>query len=58
MEVFGVHPDLNYQLSKFAFVQDRLREWQPLAMDRLIRFSCLVLKALDFEGFESIRPLK
>ena len=50
MEAFGVHPDWNRQLSKFASVQDRLREWQPTVMDRLIHFSCLTLKALDFDG--------
>ena len=50
MEAFGVHPDWNRQLSKFASVQDRLREWQPSVMDKLIRFSCLTLKALDFDA--------
>jgi len=50
MEAFGVHPDWNRQLSKFASVQDRLREWQPSVMDKLIHFSCLALKALDFDA--------
>lgn len=50
MEAFGVHPDWNRQLSKFASVQDRLREWQPHVMEKLIRFSCLTIKALDFDG--------
>ena len=50
MEAFGVHPDWNRQLSKFASVQDRLREWQPHVMDRIIRFSCMTLKALDFDA--------
>ena len=50
VEAFGVHPDWMRQLSKFASVQDRLREWQPAVMDRLIHFSCLALKALDFDA--------
>jgi alpha-1,3-glucan synthase len=50
LEAFGVHPDWMRQLSKFASVQDRLREWQPHVMDRLIKFSCLAIKALDFDA--------
>ena len=50
MEAFGVHPDWERQLSKFASVQDRLREWQSTVMDKLIHFSCITLKALDFDG--------
>jgi alpha-1,3-glucan synthase len=38
------------QLTKFASVQDRLREWQPVVMDRLISFACLALKSLDFDA--------
>lgn len=38
------------QLTKFASVQDRLREWQPLVLERLIKFSCLAIKALDFDA--------
>lgn len=38
------------QLTKFASVQDRLKEWQPHVMDRLIHFACLSLKALDFDA--------
>jgi len=50
LEAFGVHPDWQRQLSKFASVQDRLREWQPHVMERLIKFSCLAIKALDFDA--------
>jgi alpha-1,3-glucan synthase len=50
MEAFGVHPDWQRQLSKFASVQDRLREWQEPVMDKIIHFSCLALKALDFDA--------
>ena len=50
LEAFGVFPDWMRQLTKFASVQDRLREWQPDVMDRLIKFSCIALKALDFDA--------
>ena len=50
MEAFGVHADWERQLSKFASVQDRLREWQPTVMDKLIHFACMTLKALDFDA--------
>ena len=48
LEAFGVHPDWQHQLSKFASVQERLREWQPHIMESLIKFSRIALKALDF----------
>ncbi|KAE8351049.1 hypothetical protein BDV28DRAFT_162594 [Aspergillus coremiiformis] len=32
-EAFGVYPDWQRQLAKFASVQDRLREWNPSALD-------------------------
>ena len=38
------------QLSKFASVQDRLREWQPDVMAKIETFSCLAIRALDFDG--------
>ncbi|KIY43381.1 glycoside hydrolase family 13 and glycosyltransferase family 5 protein [Fistulina hepatica ATCC 64428] len=50
MEAFGVHPDWERQLSKFAGVQDRLREWKPSVMAKLKVFSCMVIKALDIDA--------
>lgn len=50
-EAFGVFPDWQRQLSKFASVQDRLREWQPSVQAKLQRFSCLALEMLDFDGW-------
>lgn len=50
MEAFGVHPDWQRQLSKFASVQDRLREWKPSVMDKLTAFSCLAITALDIDA--------
>lgn len=50
MEAFGVHPDWQRQLSKFASVQDRLREWQSPVMAKIKKFSCMVIEALDIDA--------
>ena len=50
MEAFGVHPDWQRQLTKFASVQDRLSEWKPEVMDKIKVFSCIAIKALDFDA--------
>jgi hypothetical protein len=50
MEAFGVHPDWQRQLSKFASVQDRLREWKPSVMQKLTTFSCMTITALDIDA--------
>jgi len=50
MEAFGVHPDWQRQLAKFASVQDRLREWKPEVMAKLQVFSCMAIKALDIDA--------
>ncbi len=50
MEAFGVHPDWERQLSKFASVQDRLREWNPDVMKKIQKFSCMAIKALDIDA--------
>ncbi|KAG2368619.1 glycoside hydrolase family 13/glycosyltransferase family 5 protein [Suillus spraguei] len=50
MEAFGVHPDWQRELSKFASVQDRLREWKPSVMDKLTTFSCMTITALDIDA--------
>jgi alpha-1,3-glucan synthase len=49
-EAFGVHPDYQRQLSKFASVQDRLREWKPSVMAKLQTFACLAITALDIDA--------
>lgn len=51
VEAFGVFPDWQRQLSKFASVQDRLREWYSPVRERLERFSCMTIAALDIDGF-------
>lgn len=51
IEAFGVFPDWQRQLAKFASVQDRLREWKPSVADRIEHFSCMAIKALDVDAF-------
>lgn len=50
MEAFGVFPDWKRQLAKFASVQDRLREWRPENGERIKKFACLTIQALDIDG--------
>jgi len=50
-EAFGVFPDWQRQLSKFASVQDRLREWVPSVVAKIEHFSCLAIKQLDIDGY-------
>ncbi|KAL2830814.1 hypothetical protein BDW59DRAFT_158254 [Aspergillus cavernicola] len=51
LEAFGNFPDWQRQLTKFASVQDRLREWQKPVRDVLTRHSCLQIASLDIDGF-------
>ncbi|OJJ64734.1 hypothetical protein ASPSYDRAFT_84729 [Aspergillus sydowii CBS 593.65] len=51
IEAFGVYPDWQRQLAKFASVQDRLREWNPSVRERLIRHSCMIIASFDIDGF-------
>ena len=39
------------QLSKFAFVQDRLREWRPDVLAKIERFACMTIATLDIDGY-------
>ncbi|KAK4213133.1 alpha-1,3-glucan synthase [Rhypophila decipiens] len=50
-EAFGVYPDYRRQITKFASVQDRLREWVPSVREKLEHFSCMVIHMLDIDGF-------
>ncbi|KAK4539476.1 hypothetical protein LTR36_010912 [Oleoguttula mirabilis] len=50
-EAFGVFPDWQRQLSKFASVQDRLREWVPSVREKIQHMLCLVISQLDIDGF-------
>ncbi|KAI5360905.1 putative glycosyl hydrolase, family 13, catalytic domain, starch synthase, catalytic [Septoria linicola] len=50
-EAFGVYPDWRRQLSKFASVQDRLREWHPAVREKIDNFYCMAIAQLDFDGY-------
>lgn len=54
---FGEYPEWQRQLSKFAFVQDRLREWRPDVLAKIERFACLELAMLDFDGYRMDKGL-
>ncbi|KAJ5836538.1 Glycoside hydrolase superfamily, partial [Penicillium robsamsonii] len=51
LEAFGNFPDWQRQLTKFASVQDRLREWHKPVRDVLTQHSCLQIASLDIDGF-------
>ena len=51
IEAFGVHPDWQRQLAKFASVQDRLREWVPSVRERIQQHSCIAIAMLDIDAF-------
>lgn len=48
---FGLYPQWQRQISKFASVQDRLREWRPSVREKIQHFSCMELNMLDFDGY-------
>lgn len=50
-EAFGVFPNYRRQLTKFASVQDRLREWVPSVRAKISHFSCMAIMMLDIDGF-------
>ncbi|KAF4765071.1 hypothetical protein N7455_003955 [Penicillium solitum] len=51
LEAFGNFPDWQRQLTKFASVQDRLREWHTPVRNVITRHSCLQIASLDIDGF-------
>ena len=55
---FGNYQEYERQLSKFAFVQDRLREWKPSVLAKIERFSCLAIGMLDFDGYRIDKALQ
>ncbi|EEB07932.1 alpha-1,3-glucan synthase Mok12 [Schizosaccharomyces japonicus yFS275] len=50
VEAFGNHPPWWRQLSNFASVQDRLRDWDPLVAKKLMHLTCLAVRVLDVDG--------
>ena len=51
MEGIGEFPVYQNELSKFASVQDRLREWQPDVLEKINVMSCMQIAMLDIDGF-------
>lgn len=51
VEAFGDHPQWQRQLAKFASVQDRLMDWKPSVARKLENLGCLLIDALDVDGF-------
>lgn len=40
-----------HRISKFASVQDRLREWKPSVREKIQHLSCIQIAMLDIDGF-------
>lgn len=57
-EAFGVYPDWRRQLTKFASVQDRLREWHPPVRAKIENFYCMLISQLDIDGFRYDKALQ
>lgn len=55
---FDDYPEWQRQISKFAFVQDRLREWRPDVLARIERFSCITIAMLDIDGYRMDKGLQ
>ncbi|GAB7350371.1 hypothetical protein MBLNU459_g0998t1 [Dothideomycetes sp. NU459] len=55
---FGTYPEWQKQLSKFNSVQDRLRDWRPSVSAKIQHFSCMIIKALDIDGFRIDKALQ
>ena len=48
---FDIYPEWQRQISKFASVQDRLREWKPSVREKIQHLSCIQISMLDVDGF-------
>ncbi|KAK0927193.1 hypothetical protein LTR29_017683 [Friedmanniomyces endolithicus] len=55
---FGDYTEWQRQLSKFAFVQDRLREWRPSVLAKIQHFGCMTIASLDIDGFRIDKALQ
>jgi alpha-1,3-glucan synthase len=47
----GAYPSYVNQFSRFASVQDKLREWDPQVLQKINVMSCLQIAMLDIDGF-------
>ena len=57
VDSFGDYPEWQRQISKFAYVQDRLREWRPDVLAKIEHFACLTLGMLDIDGYRMDKGL-
>ncbi|KAL8801671.1 MAG: hypothetical protein Q9182_004308 [Xanthomendoza sp. 2 TL-2023] len=55
---FGLYPEWQRQISKFASVQDRLREWNPSVRAKIEHLNCLQITMLDIDGFRMDKGLQ
>ncbi|KAL8668001.1 MAG: hypothetical protein Q9168_007129 [Polycauliona sp. 1 TL-2023] len=55
---FGLYPEWQRQISKFASVQDRLREWDPAVRTKIEHLNCLQITVLDIDGFRMDKGLQ
>ncbi|KAL8851904.1 MAG: hypothetical protein Q9221_003228 [Calogaya cf. arnoldii] len=55
---FGLYPEWQRQISKFASVQDRLREWDPAVRTKIEHLNCLQITVLDLDGFRMDKGLQ
>ncbi|KAL8886169.1 MAG: hypothetical protein Q9215_006085 [Flavoplaca cf. flavocitrina] len=58
VEAFGLYPEWQRQISKFASVQDRLREWDPAVRAKIEHLNCLQITVLDIDGFRMDKGLQ
>ena len=54
---FGNYPEWQRQISKFAYVQDRLREWRPDVRLKIEHLACLTMGMLDLDGYRMDKGL-
>ncbi|KAL8855438.1 MAG: hypothetical protein Q9178_007906 [Gyalolechia marmorata] len=54
----GLYPEWQKQISKFASVQDRLREWNSSVRAKIERLNCLQITMLDIDGFRMVKGLQ
>ena len=51
IESTGAYPSYINQFSRFASVQDRLREWMPNVLEKINVMSCMQIAMFDIDGF-------
>ncbi|ERF68903.1 hypothetical protein EPUS_08063 [Endocarpon pusillum Z07020] len=54
----GAYPSYINSMSKFASVQDRLREWRPDVLEKIKIMSCMQIAMFDIDGFRMDKALQ